>query len=254
MTENRWGSIKKKFSENVVVQVTKLSLLSEEEIEAIQPLYEAHVDAEFDKDVKDRSLFTDQDILIVLQERIKELKEKKEDTKELETLARKMENGVIVAILFPTKADKTATRASDYKQVESNKSWYWWGCKLALTGSIITMFMPEDWDVRTVTKVKNKKTGKLEIKINREGSKFGWASEAAKGWIYIMRGRMTRQFKWIGDAKNSERSEVVFLREARKRFDDEEIKTMDDLSETQWNEVDRIKYTFNPVQLLKRIQ
>jgi len=217
-----WNNIKKNLSTAVQSKAIEVKPLKEG-IEKVIEVYDKHIAQEIEKDPKDRILFKDD------------------------------EKAVIVALQFPTREDQTKGIAYDH-QIAKNKTTQWWGPRIPLlNNAICTVFFPEDWE---------------------ETVQFGWANEASKDWFVVMRGSLKEEYSWTDDPdfkKDAEgnfmekdgnrvklynRSESQFVREAKKRFNDSEIKSISDLKNNDFylSEVDRVKYTFNPNQILKVIK
>lgn len=159
---------------------------------------------------------------------VKELKKSVEDRKFYEDKY----GGTVVVIRFPKKSYKSIGEkgiAHDPKRTVNN-SWHWWGPQLperkdSNGNAISTMFMPSDWNPASM-----------------------WEEEDTKQLI-ILRGVMKQEYRWIDDQKGKyARSEAKFIKEAKERFNNESIESIDDIDKS---EMDRIKYTFNASQMLK---
>lgn len=159
---------------------------------------------------------------------VKEVKKKPEDRK----FYKGDDEVNIVTIRFPKKSYlDLKTPIAKTPEETKNGGWYWWGIQLPLMGSngknpIATLFFPG---------------------LKAETVEGFWEPEDKKRLI-VFRGLMKRDFKWIDDKGAYARSEDKFIIEARKRFTDPEIDSIDLIDQS---EIDSIKYTFNAEQKLK---
>jgi hypothetical protein len=137
----------------------------------------------------------------------------------------------IITIRFPKKSFLDFNRPIAAAPIETKKGgWQWWGIQLPLMkkngkNPVATLFLPG---------------------LSKEMVEGFWEPEDKKRMI-VFRGVITRKFRWIGE-KEYHRPEATFIIEARKRFGNPEIDSIDDIDDS---EIDSIKYTFNAEQKLK---
>ena len=184
---------------------------------------------DLDIQIKELSQLNEEQVEEVLEDfkqfLVKELKKPVESRK----FYQDKDGGMVVVIRFPKQTYKTRGIARDPVRAKNN-TWQWWGPQIPLLrddngNPIITMFLPSDWNPNAM-----------------------WEEENIKQLI-ILRGNMTREFKWIDDGKGVySRKEAKFIKEAKARFNNPEIESIDDIDRS---EMDRIKYTFNASQMLK---
>jgi hypothetical protein len=143
--------------------------------------------------------------------------------------------GTVYIVRFPKKSFVEKRLANNPKMAK-NETWQWWGIRLPLLRGIngddnipiCTVFMPKHWTPNAM-----------------------WEGEEVKQLV-ILRGNETKQYAWLNDTKYA-RFEGTFLKEARAKFENQEIKSIDDiLQNPQYKaSLDKIKITLNPCESLK---
>jgi hypothetical protein len=139
--------------------------------------------------------------------------------------------GFWLGLRFPSKnpeLDNPSTYAEP--KVAKNGSTQWWGPRYAMmNGSVITVFFPEGW-----------KQGK--------GGQFGFTNEKTHQWIFVYRGTLKIEYKWIEDPKKKyARPEPVFLQEASERYG----RPIKSIEEVEIGDMGQRRFTFNPNQIIK---
>lgn len=145
--------------------------------------------------------------------------------------------GIVYVVRFPKRSFVDKKIANEPK-IAKNDTIQWWGIRLPLLKGIngddsipiATVFMPKFWDVNAM-----------------------WEGEDVKQLV-ILRGNINFKYAWLNDTKYA-RFENTFLKEAREKFDNSEIKSIDDiLTNPQYKaSMDKLKITLNPVESLKVI-
>lgn len=145
--------------------------------------------------------------------------------------------GTVYTVQFPKKSF-VALRIAAEPKIAQNGTIQWWGLRLPLLVGIngddkvpiATVFMPNTWDVNVM-----------------------WEPED-EDRLVILRGNASFKYSWLNDTAYP-RFENVFLKEAREKFENDSIQSIDDiLTNKQYkSSMDKIKPTLNPNQSLKVI-
>ena len=206
--------------------------MSWDELDKVFQTHKEKSKVEFQEALKKAVILTDKQIVEIAPKYMAHFaQESAKPKKDRRIFYNEMHGGFIVAIQFPAQAEMETLIsnkvAAAYKRTKDN-AWYWYGPKLFLIDAISTVFMPEEWEV---------------------DKNFGWMKENSKHWLFIFNANVSRDFKWLDDPDNTYgRVEWKFIKEARDRFNDNSINTIDDIDQTEIDS--RIKYTVNILQLL----
>jgi hypothetical protein len=214
---DKWRDMKKTMIEETESQITELPDVGKDEKEFLADKVFEHLKEQFGKALEDRRFYEDD------------------------------AGGTIVVLRMPKKSvsrtdeEKKAGNKglSNVPKVTSDgKSVYWWGPKLPLMkGAIATAYFPKnEWEEPIITK------GLLWEPEDTETEK--------KTKMLMFRGRMTREDRWLSEAKttNYHRPWSKFKKEAEGRYEELEIESIYDVPD---GDLDRPKYTFNVTQLIK---
>jgi hypothetical protein len=210
-----WDFMRKDLKSEFVAVVKELEELPKEKFEEIAEACRLHYIEQMKKEANKREFYTD------------------------------YLNGIVTLIQFPKKSALANENVAKEPFVNKKGKWQWYGCKLPL------MKTDQSPIIKIVIALGKGKTEEEKMASAKAKIESLWEPENEEIG-YIMRGTIPRSFRWMGEVKGTHyRKEWEFLKEAKERYKEQEIKKISDIPK---GTLDKIQYTFFVEQVLKVIR